>query len=53
MEIASNKFIAELYNQSEFNAMLDISVRIDYLSQLFLDKPYIVNPQGEGIDGEF
>lgn len=53
MEITSNQFITELYNQSEFNALADSVARIDFLTQQFLDKPYITNPQGEGVGGEF
>ena len=35
------------------NALSVISIRIEFLSQLFLGKPYIANPQGEGINAEF
>lgn len=46
------EMINELYQTSEFTA-LSICERIDYLSQLFLNKPYIANPQGEGSNGAF
>lgn len=46
------EMLNQLYGQKQFRA-LTTSERIDYLSQLFLDKPYIANPQGEGENGEF
>lgn len=32
--------------------MTDVSLRIDFLTEYFLGKPYLVNPQGEGDQGE-
>ncbi len=49
----NNKFIKNLYEHSELSQLPFISARIEYLSCLFLGKPYSANPQGEGIDSEF
>lgn len=48
-----NLFLNNLYQQPTFIALNNIPARIDYLSHLLLNKPYIVNPQGEGIHAEF
>lgn len=47
-----NHFISRLYREFEFTT-LSYQERIDYLSRVFLGKPYLINPQGEGADAEF
>lgn len=46
------EFLSDFYAASAVSALIDLSDRIDYISQYFLGKPYIADPQGEGIDGE-
>lgn len=33
--------------------LTNISARVDYLTRAFMGKPYLTNPQGEGIDAQF
>ena len=47
------EFLLNFYSASLISALTDVNDRIDYVSQYFLGKPYITNPQGEGADGEF
>lgn len=43
----------QLYQLREMQTPRDIPARIHFLTHLFLGKPYITNPQGEGQSGEF
>lgn len=52
-QLYPDNFIDALYSQAPLNELHVVDARIDFLSQLFLGKPYIANPQGEGIDAEF
>lgn len=44
-------FIQAVYEKK--NRPTDITSRVDFFSQLFLDKPYLAGAQGEGVQGEF
>lgn len=46
-------FFDALYVQSELQQLSDISARVEYISRFLLGKPYLVNPQGEGVDSAF
>lgn len=48
-----NNFIYALYSETSLNELHAVDARIDFLSQLFLGKPYIANPQGEGVHADF
>ena len=45
--------LVELYQLPLFQSTTPIAERIDFLTQLFLGKPYILGAQGEGKQGEF
>lgn len=44
----TDHFIANLYTQTSWISLPDVFARIDYLTTLFMEKPYISAPQGEG-----
>lgn len=46
------EFLTAFYSASIMSALGDVHDRVDYISHYFLGKPYIVNPQGEGENGE-
>ena len=43
-----NTVITALYSQLAFLKIDDVPARIDFFTEYFLGKPYIINPQGEG-----
>ncbi len=47
-----NTTIFDLYAELAKQNITDTSARIDFLTEYFLGKPYIANPQGEGVDGD-
>lgn len=47
------EFLSNFYATSAISTLSDVCDRVDYVSQFFLGKPYISNPQGEGVEGEF
>jgi len=47
------EFLSDFYAASTISTLTNVDDRIDYVSQYFLGRPYIINPQGEGADGEF
>lgn len=42
-----------LMNAQHVQSLADTAARIDYFSKIFLDKPYLLYPTGEGIAGKF
>ena len=45
--------LVDLYQLPILQPNTSVASRIDFLTKLFLEKPYISNPQGEGDNGEF